>query len=326
MIVAGRDKSSESMMLNSSQRMGVGPSRPPVLFCLAATIVLGAAARCSAQSTTVDLPNSGCFQTGELSSTTSLIAAERVPVALTAVMQQMEAVLAVPHPEIDERAFKASELLVRLRELRVPVVIDRSAIDDSLDDDTGIRLPLPEARLIDRLNAGLGEFNACLQLFPTHAKIISRDVAEDPEYFVTLTYDVSGISSGPDAIELINLVTQTVDNDAWSMVGNGDQMIIPYGLGRKQLLTISAPWSGHLKVRELFSQLTTVSGYRPGQPALPGVADGGLAQGQAGGSTAVALPDLLGPQTRMERFAPISPEDVRGFGGGGMGGGAFSVR
>jgi hypothetical protein len=212
MIGAGHDESRESTM----RKLLDFP------FCLAVAVLFVAGAEAAAQSTSVDLPVASRPWSGERFSSSSLIAAERVPVVLSSAMQQMEAVLAVPHPEIDERPIKASELLVRLRELRLPVVLDRSALVDSLDEVSDIGLPLAEARLIDRLNAGLGEFNACLQLFPTHAKIISLDDQEDPEYFITLTYDVSGIDAGPYAVQLIHLVQQTADADAWSASGSGD--------------------------------------------------------------------------------------------------------
>ncbi len=331
MIVAGRDKTRESTMrkLLPGERQGVSPPCVHTIFFLTAVVLSAADSESSAQSTSVDLPLASHSWSGEFSASTTIIAAERVPVVLSAAMQQMEAVLAVPQPEIDERPIKASELLVRLRELRLPVALDQSAIFDTLDESTDICLPMAESRLIDRLDAGLGEFNACLQLFPTHARIISKDVQDDPEYFITLTYDVSGISAGPDAMQLIGLVQQTVDNDAWSSIGNGDQMLIPYRMGRRQLLTISAPWTSHLKVRNLFSQLTSISGYPAGRADTAGMSGNRRSQDFAGISTAVALPESRGTQTRIERFAPISPEDVRGgggFSGSGLGGGAFSVR
>jgi hypothetical protein len=50
-----------------------------------------------------------------------------------------------------------------------------------------------------------------------------------------------------------------------------------------------------------------------------------MPQELAGINTAVALPESSGQQTRIERFAPMTPEEARSF-GGGLGGGAFSVR
>jgi hypothetical protein len=270
-----------------------------------------------AQSTSVQAPLSVGPNYRVANSGLSLIPGEKISVALTPTMRRMEEILA-GSPTIESK-IRTSVLLERLQSMGFPVVLDPSAIDDELNADTVLEFELPNHTLALRLELALAKFNSCIQLYPDHARILSKDFEDDPEYFTTLTYDVSNIASWEDRNILANTIRQSVTPDGWTQTGTGDQTIMFSVIGGKNLMVISAPWASHVQVRQLLAQLTSLGGIGPTRRIA---SRQNSTRGQPTASTPVELPTQNVQRTPFQFNQ--SSKNMSGM-SGGLKGGAFSV-
>jgi|GEM_PF-5703144 len=239
------------------------------------------------------------------SSEWSLVPGETIAVSRSDLMVSIENVLATPCPSISATTEPFQKVMSRMHEMGIPVWLHRSAVDDELDWDTQISRGGTEGLpLYVQLCRVLEEYNASLQLDGDQARIVSMDVVDDPEFYTTLTYDVTQLTDFDNHPGLSSVIAKTVGPDGWSGTGTGDQTMAFSKVNGHTLMSISAPWSEHVKIRRFLAQLTSLSATE-----LPML-------GSLGGSAE------HGPN----QFACPEPP-ARQAGGGGMGGGvgAFSV-
>ncbi len=272
-----------------------------------------------AQSTNIEDPLTAGSSYVDTVSSASLVPWEKVPVTLSPIMRRMESILAGGGPSL-ESEMTASDLLAKLQAYGMPVVLDETAIDDELEGETIVQLELPDYALGLRLELALAKHNACLQLYPDHAKIISLDSRDDPEYFVTLTYDISGLANWEDRIGLANTIRQSVDSDGWTQTGTGDQSMAFSIVGGRHLLTISAPWTGHIHVRQLLAQMTTLGNYNKLPGRIASRQTPSRNRTRLTSSTPVEMPRQTPHRTPFQ----FSQQNGSAM-GGGLGGGAFSA-
>lgn len=87
-----------------------------------------------------------------------------------------------------------SEVMLDLKsKYNINIVLDASAVDDSLDQDTSVTISVNGIRLKNALRLLLAQHNATFIVRDEVLRIISKDVAEDPEFFVTNIYNVGDL-------------------------------------------------------------------------------------------------------------------------------------
>ena len=92
--------------------------------------------------------------------------------------------------------------------------------DDSLDLNITLELPLPDQPLGVRLRHALREQNSALTITDGLIRIVSLDdVDSDPQYLMTLVYDVTHLRSSPNA--LIELAQNSIQTEEWLDTGSG---------------------------------------------------------------------------------------------------------
>ena len=96
---------------------------------------------------------------------------------------RVEQILANEHPNLFEQPVSVDKVIHQLRRLGLPIVLDQSAIDDSLDRRELLRIPLPDEPLGARLRHSLEQHNATLTIKDGLIRIISRDDAETDPVF-----------------------------------------------------------------------------------------------------------------------------------------------
>lgn len=272
------------------------------------------------QSAVIELPPAVSGQLADIGRGSGLVRGEQGLFRQTAGLATMERILAGVYPEIGSQTMTVSELLVQLRALGLPVVAEEDRENDRPVEPREVALPFPQKQLWQRLQIGLQKQDLCLELNADSAKILPREMTSDPASFLVLVYDVSPLVGGTPVEQLGWLVQAAVDPDEWAENGNGERQIIPYRLGNRQLLVITAPWSGHVKTRTLLAELHALSG-----GSVAGMTRSNLPEGAGikDGSTPVELPLRPVPRSSMIReFQPRQPDEIRGL-GGGMGGGGM---
>lgn len=264
----------------------------------------------SAQSSVVQLP--GDFSRGAFSPSDgrqSLAVTAMFPPSSLSVRQlTWDSILAQAHPEIGEAEITTSQLLQQLRRLELPVLLDESARVDSLDENTEVRLELSNEPLSIRLDQALRMRNAVLAMMGDQLRIVSLDVASDPEYFLTTSYDVGVI--GTDVQSLLDTIESAVDPDGWDDT-NGDSSIESNSVNGQNIVTLSAPYSVHLQVRNFFNGLNRLSGGHEAQNYIAGLTTGRR------GSQIVALPIPDVSNFENQRVDRKRGSGIGGFGGGG---------
>ena len=86
------------------------------------------------------------------------------------------------------------EIMDQLRDTYgINVVLDQSAEDDSLSEDTSVSFNAKDIRLKNALRLMLDQNNATFIVKDEVLKIISKDVASDPEFFVRNVYNVGDL-------------------------------------------------------------------------------------------------------------------------------------
>ncbi len=232
---------------------------------------------------------------------------------LSPSQRKWEAILAQPHPEIPGGTILLQDLLVQLRQIGLPVHLDQTARDDALPEDELIRLGRGNEPLGVRLRNAWVMGNGCLAMIDQRLLLISLDVASDPEYFLTASYDVSELPTDPET--MVDNITSSIDPDGWDIT-NGDGVLLTSIVNDRTLLVLSAPYYTHVKVRNLLRGWQTLSQTPINRRTLLAGTHGN------GGSTVIAIPNgsPYGHTRRLRRYKR-GGSGGRGRGGGGFGGG-----
>jgi len=172
---------------------------------------------------------------------------------------RIERTLVNAHPSLFRQPMPVNEVIHQLRRLGLPIVLDQSAQDDSLDYQENLTLPLPYEPLGVRLRHALAEHNAALCITDGLLRIISLDDAgTDPRFLTTLVYDVTSLGGTPDG--LINTIQITVQSESWMNTGPGLGSISAIRVGRRNLLVVTQGYLEHREVHRLLKDLHSSGG------------------------------------------------------------------
>lgn len=172
---------------------------------------------------------------------------------------RIEQILAHEHPNLFDQPMSVDKVLYQLRRLGLPVVLDQSAIDDSLDRRQLLRIPLPDEPLGARLRYSLEQHNATLTIMDGLIRIISRDDAEtDPRYLITMVYDVTTLGGSPR--KLIGTIQNSVEIESWLDTGSGLGTIQAIRVRRRNLLVLTQTYNVHRQLYRLLSDLHRAGG------------------------------------------------------------------
>ncbi|MEZ6095983.1 MAG: hypothetical protein R3C03_17465 [Pirellulaceae bacterium] len=265
-----------------------------------------------------------------------------VLVATNSEHLRWQAILSQEHPNINCSETEASIAFCKLAELGLPIVIDDSAEEDEMGSDTFIEISAISAPLLDRLLFALEQQNATIQFDDHFIRVISRDVAVDPEYLIHRQYDVTalvGTNAGyPEVEPLIDLIVSDITPDDWTFT-QGDQTVKPLLVGGRTVLAIAATYKAHCQLERFFAQTYAIAGIQPlplrRYPSPSGIASSvnnlstggmGVPVAYSGGSTAVTLPERdrkagINVITDFRSTGNGNSGGFGGFGGGGFGGG-----
>lgn len=236
----------------------------------------------------------------------------RVPVADSTIpnsysdqQKQIIALLFQRYPSKFIGVQNVEQLMSVLREIGLPVELDQSAVDDCAGLEDQIDIQLQNVPLLAMLEQSLGELNATLALTGNRLRVVSRDVVNDPEYFVHVTYDVTSLQFG-DGFTAGEFVKNLIAPDHWDDT-NGDGALIYRKLGNRKLVFVAQPLLIQLQLQELFDSMQRVQG-------SSGTIAGRSPSSAYRESRVIGLPEQFEPDFRR----------LRGFhGGGGFGGGGF---
>lgn len=107
---------------------------------------------------------------------------------------EVERRLAETPSEFSWKEAKWSDVREQLEQaLETPILLDQSAIDDSLDDETKITFSMANVDAGTALRLMLMAHNATIRIDDGAIHIISRDVESDPEYFRTRLFDCDNL-------------------------------------------------------------------------------------------------------------------------------------
>jgi len=204
------------------------------------------------------------------------------------------------------------QMLQRLREIGLPVVLDQSARDDSLTEDDLIRFTTVNMPLYESLETVLAEHNATLAMLGSQLKIVSRDVAYSPEFFTVISYDVTHWGNG--YWELEDLLKGAVAPDDWDDT-NGDGTLSFSRVGGRTLMTIGQSYGSHRAIRECMAGLSRLQGSSQ-------LAQSANVPSNSPSQTIEILSERRGGQfgIRSRQGSQYDRFDRSGFGGGGVGG------
>ena len=179
-------------------------------------------------------------------------------------MQHWELILDRTAPQPFDKTLTTSELIHELNELGLPVLLDQSAIDDALDEDQKMQLPLPDSALRTRLMAALAVYNATLVFCNECYAIISLDNQSDPKFLVTVTYDVTDLNVDPASF--IHAIITTVQNDSW-LENGGVGSIVRISIRGRRLLLITQTYNIHREIQSLLRNVDRLGGLKRAVPA-----------------------------------------------------------
>lgn len=266
-----------------------------------------------AQSSVIQLPGNA-----SVIAATSESSPNDFPSSVSEQVKRTEKLLRSPTPMEMCYESDVSQLLEQFREFGIQIVLDESAAENNLDEDTDVRLRLPGVAIDVNLRDMLKPYQCKYSINESGVvTILSEDANE--ELFIRLTYDISNIAGDFDGVDqLMGLVQETIDPDSWEENGGNGRMY-PVGTGNRMLLTISQTYRNQRQIR---SQLGTIRQMSGGS----WVKRGASAKPRAGTSSVVALPEKTYLQRRKNRRGMSLPGSgsTSGFGGGaGLGGGVF---
>lgn len=222
-------------------------------------------------------------------SETDFDAGTLLPFSLSSRARNWERLLSQSHQQISG-PMTVKELLSALEQIGLPVYLDQSASDDRCDEETNIVLDQVPHSLYQRLDHALRSLNVELVLFDNQFSIISRDVASDPEYFCTLTYDVTGFDTDPN--RLAYLIRNSINADEWDDT-NGDGVLEVLRTNGRRLLVISQSYPIQLRIRRLLDGIGHSVGVPSNSIVRPEEGPEPLSQG----STPVTIPQTQSSQS-----------------------------
>ena len=168
----------------------------------------------------------------------------------------------------DETPF--ADVLSQIRnDTNLHIVLDKTASTD-LPEDTGIAFEIKGVSIEKGLELLLAKYNCDFIIDHGIIRIISLDVAGDPEFFMLRIYDCSKLIQAvpslmdrpvplpssaagkvPPETKLVKLVTDTATPGEWALTGSGDGVINQVG----NCLIVSQSRRGHRAVQNLISQM-----------------------------------------------------------------------
>jgi hypothetical protein len=169
--------------------------------------------------------------------------------------RKWEALLSQKYPTEFEDVTDVEELVSRLRQIGLPVILTDSARDDSLDESTGFKLvDLPKESLYVRLQNSLSEKNAVLTIVRNEAlAIISLDDIDNSRFLSTISYDVTALNIDGDT--LVEHVLNLLDSDGWEETGRGLGTISTIDINGSRVLTINNTYPVHRQTHEFLKGL-----------------------------------------------------------------------
>ena len=178
----------------------------------------------------------------------------------------------------------------------INVILDQSARDDSLTEDDPITFQASGIRLNNALNLILKEKNATFIAGDNTLQIISLDVANDPDYFISEFYPIDSLSTGNYG-ELVEDIKASIDPQDWYDAG-GDAHINYLSVNGRPSLSLFAPHATHRLLREYLANIAQIT-------------------------TAGATRQLATSQVIQLPLAKVKkrPKKKKGYGIGGFGGG-----
>lgn len=175
-----------------------------MVMTLAATLLAGSPARAQSASTSdANAPTALSGGTTERIDELALVDSQTGPErpgncsGLDALDEAVERRLLAPVHDMVFSDTPFSELMLDLRNVhQINLLLDQSAIDDSLDSDTSISIEgLGQVTVERALTEVLNSHNATFIIRGGIVKVISRDVAEDPEFFERRIFDCAELSA-----------------------------------------------------------------------------------------------------------------------------------
>ena len=163
-------------------------------------------------------------------------------------------------------ATTGEELISKMRQIGLQVVLDQSAIDDSFTTDNSFEIPKLNLKNSDVLETVLSSHNATLALMGNRLSIVSRDVATDSEYFTRLVYDVSHLAD--DADWFLIEIKSSIDPDSWDDT-NGDGVAMVRNFNGQKLMTVAQTLDVHLQIQEHMRGLARLQGVSKFRRPLP---------------------------------------------------------
>ena len=234
--------------------------------------------------------------------------------SLADLFVRVEQILAHEHPNLFDQPMSVDKVLYELRRLGLPIVLDQSAIDDSVDRRQLLRFPLPHEPLGARLRHSLKQHNATLTIKDGLIRIISRDDAEtDPQYLITLVYDVTTLGGSPR--KLIETIEFSVESESWFVAGSGLGTVQAIRVGKRNLLVVTQTYDIHRQLHQLLSDLHRAGGIKANRTHS--------AAHKRGTGKPVVVPETRTSNHNVIRVTtsptePSSQRDKKRGGGGGV--------
>ena len=225
-----------------------------------------------------------------------------VRTSLTNRQQRWESLLEQSYPNRLTGQMSCRDMLYLLEDIGLSVWLEPSAFDDDLTEEDQLSFTHPTASLYESLQGTLRERNAILVMLDERLSIVSLDDADAPEYFVTISYDVSAM---PENIEYV--IKDSIAVDDWDDT-NGDGTIIINNFGNRRLLTVSQSYPIQRRIRKYLNGTLQLAG-------------NSTTIAQADNAPSFAESKIIQlPSPRQIGGGFGSPGDSGGFGGGGIGG------
>lgn len=270
---------------------------------------------CYAQSTVIQLPGESPTDQAELQPMSQGV----IPNSFTPQLRKAEQLMSQLTPQTWRSEKKAGNLVRMMNQAGLQVVLEESAADNNLHDETLLRLALRSASIHTNLRFALRPYQCDYVITDAGIiRIMSADEILDVASMNTVTFDTSPIARDYDGADsIMNLIRNTIDPDYWEMNGGVGRMHLT--TTRKGfLLTATQDYQHHRQVRQLLENTFALGGGAvPGNDSM--VAFDGTSQ-------PVRLPEEYLALRRNRRGMSLPGSGTTsGFGGGGAmrGGGVF---
>ncbi|MCH2181346.1 MAG: hypothetical protein MK108_05005 [Mariniblastus sp.] len=212
--------------------------------------------------------------------------------------RSLEQILNLP---FDEEYYEVPfiEVMNKLQDdYQLNMILDQTAEDDSLTADDPITFKATGIRLKNALRLMLKEKNATFIIGNETLQIISLDVANDPDYFVSEFYPIESLSYGNYA-DLVADIQASVNPEGWYDT-NGDAHISYLSVNGRPSLSLYAPYATHQQLQEYLANIRRISPAAVGRQLVT--------------SQVIQLPSS---QPKREPKKKKKGYGIGGFGGGG---------